>query len=589
MSLCGRTPVTTALGALSLLFSLTTHPVLGQADVGTLQVAIHDKASGEIVPAMICITSLADNTWRIPPDGRAPADFVTNPDIIQGRLMGVEYVMGTRRKWFPGDPGPAVLMNGDFKEDLTAPFTKKKRNPWYDGKPAVPFWKDPAAYFVSRPFSITLPPGKWRLSVMRGVEYRPVSEEFTVNAGERLERNAELARWVDMPRQGWYSGDPHVHSPRLAPSQDVYIMTWAQAMDVHMTTVNSYGTYRSKQGEGSYQKVYGKESHYQQGDYVLASGAEDPREPIAEQGHVTQINIKSLVRNEKKYHVYDYVFDGVHAQGGLVGYNHLSWSTDWYRRTNPDLNPGWDASINVIRGKLDFIDIMEAAHLGLEHYYDFLNLGVKVTATACSDCPAAVVGEERTYAYTGPARFSADAWYEAVKQGHTFITNGPMLLLTVGGAIPGDEVRVSRDAKLRIRAQALAPEQIGLPKVLEVIAHGRVIRSVEPRSPDEEKLEAEFELPVSASQWIAARTTCVNGAMAHTSPVYVIVDGAGFFDREQLPQLVAKRLKVLEFIERRLRNPQFIKNMGWEPEEIAEVMADIQDARAKYLAVGKPR
>jgi hypothetical protein len=589
MSLPGRTQVATVSGALSLLLGLALHPAFAQTDVGTLQVAIRDQQSGEIVPAMICITSLADNTWRTPPDGRTPADFVTNPDIIQGRLKGNEYVAGTRKKWFPGDPGPAVLMNGDFKEDLTLPFGKQKRNPWYDGKPAVPFWKDPAAYFVSQPFTITLPPGKWRLAVMRGIEYLPVSEEFTVAAGETLKRNVELARWVDMPRQGWYSGDPHVHSPRLVPAQDVYVMTWAQAMDIHMMTVNSYNTYRSKQGEGSYQKVYGKDSHYQRGDYIMASGAEDPREPIAEQGHVTQLNIKEVVRNEKKYHVYQYVFDGVHAQGGLVGYNHLSWSGDFYHRRNPDLNPGWDASINVIRGKIDFIDIMEAAHLGVEHYYDFLNLGVKLTATACSDCPAAVVGEERIYAYTGLGTFSADAWYAAVKAGRTFITNGPMLFLTVGDAIPGDEVRVTRDAKLRVRAQAWAPPGIGLPKVLEVVAHGRVIRSVAPRRLGDEKLEAEFELPAGASQWIAARTTAVNGAVAHTTPVYVIVDGAGFFDREQLPQLVAKRLKVLEFIENRLRTPQFIKNMGWEPDEITEVMGHIQDARAKYLAVGQPR
>ncbi len=589
MSSPGRTQVSTVWGVLSLLFGLATHPAFGQADVGTLQVAIRDQQSSEIVPAMVCITSLADNTWRMPPDGRTPADFVTNPDIIQGRLLGMEYVAGTRKKWSPGDPGPAVLMTGDFKEDLTAPFAKQKRNPWYDGKPAVPFWKDPAAYFVSKPFTITLPAGKWRLSVMRGVEYLPVFEEFAVAAGENLKRHVQLARWVDMPGQGWYSGDPHVHSPRLVPMHDVYVMTWAQAMDVHMTSVNSYGTYRSKQGEGSYQKVYGKDSHYQRGDYIMASGAEDPREPIAEQGHVTQLNIKEVVRNEKKYRVYDYVFDGVHAQGGLVGYNHLSWSGDFFRSRNPDLNPGWDASINVIRGKIDFIDIMEAAHLGFEDYYDFLNLGVKLTATACSDCPAAVVGEERTYAYTGPGPFSADSWYGAVKQGHTFITNGPMLLLTVNGAIPGDEVRVSKDATVRVRAQAWAPQRIGLPKVLEVVAHGRVIRSVEPRGPNEEKLEAEFELPAGASQWIAARTTAVNGAVAHTTPVYVIVDGAGFFDRGQLPELVAKRLNVLEFVEKRLRSPQFVKNMGWEPEEITEVMAHIQDARAKYLAVGQPK
>jgi hypothetical protein len=98
---------------------------------------------------MICITSLADNTWRVPPDGRMPAGYVTNLDVIEGRLKGMEYVAGTQKKWFPGDPGPGVLMNGDFKDDKTVPATERMRNPWYEGKPAVPFWKDPATYFVS--------------------------------------------------------------------------------------------------------------------------------------------------------------------------------------------------------------------------------------------------------------------------------------------------------------------------------------------------------------------------------------------------------------------------------------------------------
>jgi hypothetical protein len=576
-------------GALALVFGLAPFSMPGQSDIGTLRVAIRDKASGEVVPAMICITSLADNTWRVPPDGRVPAGYVTNQDIILGRLKGIEYVAGTQKKWFPGDPGPAVLMAGDFKEDpadAKLPYVKqkRKRNLWYEGKPAVPFWKEPAAYFVSKPFNITLPPGKWRLSVMRGIEYRPVSEEFTVTPGQKLERDIQLVRWVDMARQGWYSGDAHVHSPRVAPVQDVYVMTWAQSMDVHFTGVHSYGDLSNN--DGSIQARYGKESRYQQGDYWLESGAEDPRLAINEQGHVTQINIQQIVRDVSKYHLYDYAFDGVHAQGGLVGYTHLAWSGPFYRRTNPNLHPGWDANINIIRGKIDFIDILESAHLGLEHYYDFLNLGVKLTAMSSSDNPAAVVGEERTYAHTGPGKFTVDKWYGAVKQGRTFVTNGPMLLLTVGGAMPGDDVRVRKDAKVRIRAQAWAPESIGAPKVLEVVSHGRVIRTVEARNAQQGKLAVEFDLPAGGSQWIAARTTAFNGAVAHTSPVYVIVDGASFVDRAQLPQLVAKHLKVLDFIEKqRLTDEKFTKN--WAPREVDQLRLRIQDARAKYLAVGQ--
>jgi hypothetical protein len=467
-------------------------------------------------------------------------------------------------------------MTGDFKDH-------DKRNLWYDGLPAIPFWKEPAEYFVSKPFTITLPPGKWRLAVMRGIEYLPVFEEFMVTPGQTLERDIRLARWVDMPQQGWYSGDAHVHSWRVAPSHDDFIMTWAQAMDVHMTCVLSYAS--QNKNEGAIQAHYGRESRFQRGDYWLESGHEDPRELIEEQGHVTQLNIQKIVRDPSRYELYDFVFDGVHEQGGLVGYTHLAWSPEFFRRKDPSLNPGWDASINVIRRKIDFIDILEAAHLGLEDYYDFLNLGVKLTAMSSSDCPAATVGEERTYAYTGFGKFSVDTWYEAVKQGHTFVTNGPMLTLTVGEAMPGDEVRVRKSTKLRIRAQASAPELIGTPKVLEVVSDGRVIRSMESRSPKEGKLAAEFELPADESQWIAARTTSVNGAVAHTSPVYVIVDGASFVDRAQLPQLVAKRLKVLEFIENRMRDPKLTKHY---PDGVAsELMNRIKDARAKYLALGQ--
>jgi hypothetical protein len=39
--------VATAWAALSLLFGLAMHPVFGQSDDVTLQVAIHDKQSGE--------------------------------------------------------------------------------------------------------------------------------------------------------------------------------------------------------------------------------------------------------------------------------------------------------------------------------------------------------------------------------------------------------------------------------------------------------------------------------------------------------------------------------------------------------------
>ena len=162
-----------------------------------------------------------------------------------------------------------------------------------------------------------------------------------------------------------------------------------------------------------------------------------------------------------------------------------------------------------------------------------------------------------------------------------------MLLLTVNKAMPGDEVRMHKNAKVRVRAETWAPEVIGAPKLLEVVSHGRVIRSAESRGPSQEKLVVEFELPAAESQWIAARTTSFNGALAHTSPVYVIVDGASFLDRATLPQLVEKRLKALEFIEKQIHVPEYAAGHRYGNNQVSELMVRIQDARARYLALTK--
>jgi hypothetical protein len=315
---------------------------------------------------------------------------------------------------------------------------------------------------------------------------------------------------------------------------------------------------------------------------MLVSGNEDPREDIGEQGHVLTLNITAPVRNTEKYDLYDAAFDGVHAQGGLVGYAHLAWAGWFFRLKNPGLNPTWDVSINAIKGKVDFFEILQFRHLGTEDFYDFLNLGVRIAATAGSDMPwGATIGEVRTYAYTGRS-FSAEAWFEALKHGRTFVTNGPMLTLSVNGAMPGGELRARSRGKLRISAQAWAPEAIGAPKTLEIVSDGRVIRSAQASTPKQGKLQMQFDVPAGQSQWIAARVTAFNGAVAHSSPVYVLVDGESFADRAQLRQLVEKRLKVLDFVAGRLRDPK--PGRARLPGEVAALKASLEEARKLYEA-----
>jgi hypothetical protein len=50
------------------------------------------------------------------------------------------------------------------------------------------------------------------------------------------------------------------------------------------------------------------------------------------------------------------------------------------------------------------------------------------------------VGANRTYAHLGGAEFSFRSWARAVRSGNTFMTNGPLLLFTVDGHVPGEEI-----------------------------------------------------------------------------------------------------------------------------------------------------
>ena len=185
------------------------------------------------------------------------------------------------------------------------------------------------------------------------------------------------------------------------------------------------------------------------------------------------------------------------------------------------------------------------------------------------------------YVYTG-GTFSADAWFAAMKAGRTFVTNGPMIELTVDKAIPGDELRLAGNASLQIQARAWAPRSIGSPKTLELVTQGKVIRSAESHNPDIQELKIDVVLRAGASQWIAPRVRAHKGAVAHTSPVYVLVEGRSFRNQKEVAQLVEKRLKVLDFIASRLQDQKVISSDSYSNDEIEALTAEIDEARTRY-------
>lgn len=457
---------------------------------GRLKLTVLSDDTGKPVPAMVRLMWRTDGLQRRPANG---IEFAPQFDS-QGHASGV------RAANLPGPLG-------------------------------VHFWCVPG------PFDMALAPGVWQIGGRRGVEHEAIFEDVTIKSGELTTKTLRPRRWVDMRRRGWWSGDDHVHTRILSDDDARNVMAWVQAEDVHLANIvkmgDIYRTYFEQRGFGPAFRVV-------DGDYVLSPGQECPR-THDQIGHTLAMNITAMVRDPEHYFLYDTVFDAVHAQGGLSGYAHVNSGLFHVHR---------DMSLNVPRAKVDFVEILQFNHLGTDLYYDFLNLGCKLTASAGSDVPwGGTIGEARAYAYLGRKSFNADNWFAAFRRGHTFTTSGPMLELRVDDALPGDEVKVKADHKLRVRAQAWGDPQRMAPVTIEVVRHGEVLRAAAASDPRQVEATLDFTVDSGDGFWIAARARAGDGTTAHTTPVYVVREGLRFWKYDGLADLLAKREESLKQIE----------------------------------------
>jgi len=274
------------------------------------------------------------------------------------------------------------------------------------------------------------------------------------------------------------------------------------------------------------QYAFGKAGRHLFDGGALISGQEDPRTVLF--GHTMHLNISEPVREPDRYYHYAPVFEVVRRQGGLSGYAHVNTGRFGVDR---------DLTLSAPFGGVDFVEICESGEIATDLYYEFLNLGFRLTAVAGSDPPwGGTIGESRVYAYTG-RQFDPDEWFDAVRLGRTFVSLGHMLEFEVDGQLPGSAISATRGRTLDVRAKAQAAGAAAPAGPLEIVVNGDVIRSSGNGA-------IRIDLPANESMWIAARTR-----YAHSSPVYVIVDGGRHWKRSQARLLIQRRLRTLDEIE----------------------------------------
>lgn len=345
-------------------------------------------------------------------------------------------------------------------------------------------------FYLDRPATLRLPAGSFEIRASKGPEYEVVRRTVRVETGRRTLTTVPMSRWIDMPGEGWYGADDHLHLARPAPWYDRRIASWMQAEDVHVANLLQMGF-----SNGMYitpQYGFGSDAIHRDGITILASGQENPRTHVL--GHSIVLGSPRWIDHSHDYLAYDRFWREAEAAGAISGYAHWGLA-------------GAGEGI-ALWGPHGYVDFLEVLGFGVPYYgvwYEMLDLGLRVTPTAGTDHPCSpdLPGRDRFYtAVDGPLDYGA--WIDAVRRGRTFVTNGPMLDFEVGGAGIGATVSLAPGDAVRVRARVRFDPARDDVRKLEIVRAGTVTHSASERTaPGEIVLDVDTEF--TRTGWIAAR------------------------------------------------------------------------------------
>ncbi len=416
-----------------------------------------------------------------------------------------------------------------------------------DGHPLVPNEGMPrfdgqngrVYFYSSGTITLDVPAGPVTVRAVRGLATPEVSATVTVRPGETATASLALQPLWEAQRAGWYSADHHFHLNyggqfALAPG-DLAPLLQGEDLDVATPMLANLHNRFEDQPLFDWKSL---------GDGPLVTWAQEVRSHFL--GHVGLLGTNTLFwpwvwgpgyetyGRDDRTNAEPIAFG--RAQGGAGYYVHPVSGT----RT-----PFTAAGMNVlpvaliadgVHGNIDLLEIvcLWSNSVGsAELWYRLLNAGFPVAPSGGTDVMAdfhrtMAVGATRVYVRPdGP--FNWPNYFAALKAGRSFVTNGPMLQLTVDGMQPGDVIASSRELPFTLSVASAVP----IDSVALVVNGKTVWSGAKPAASGKATYTGKVRVP--AGGWVAARvvgpTTTAWPAMgeytfAHTAPLWIGTKGS---------------------------------------------------------------
>lgn len=402
-----------------------------------------------------------------------------------------------------------------------------------------------------------LPRGEVLVDVARGYEYEPLRTTVQIAPGQQ-ELTLRLKRLADMRKDGYYSGDTHVHfistqgAHLEAAGEGVHVVNLLQSQWGHLFT--------------STEEFTGQPSISRDGETIVYATQENRQHIL---GHLTLLGVKKPIMpwcsggpdeadlGGNLEVTLSHWADACHQQGGTVIIPHIP-------------TPNGEPATLMATGRADAVEFLIHSEYIHKEYYRYLNCGYRLPLVGGTDkmCSGVPIGLYRTYAHIpSDQEFSYENWCQNLKTGNTFISGGPLLWFKVEGQTMGSTLRLPKgggSVEVEILAKSCLPFQC-----IELVKNGVVVDRVE-ESSGVHQMRMKTRVAIDRHSWLAARCSgpryepvphhdsWQRGIMAHTSPVYVAVgEDWWMFDKNTANYMLTLIQGCIDFIH--TRSPQWAK------------------------------
>jgi hypothetical protein len=398
-------------------------------------------------------------------------------------------------------------------------------------------------YYIGGSCEIPLPSGTpLNIEVCKGPQFQPVRETITLGEGQMAIR-LTLERQFHWQAAGWFAGDMRCHD--LPPHA---ALLEAEAEDVSVVQILSAETPFLSQDGLTYTTTpnlhaFSGQQPLLQRDHHLVAVNTLNRHPV----------LGSLALLHCHRPVFPLTFGGIdqtddwsladwcdqcHRKRGLVV---------WVDPFRPDEVVPPEALADLILGRIDAVEVTPQS-IRPREWYRAWNAGVEFPLVGASgkDSNQTCLGVMRTFAQLPDGQeLTLAAWIEAVRQGRTVVSTGPLLELDVAGHRPGDRLNLSgKDQEVVLKATVSTPTEAGN---LELLVNGEIVEQQPIRQPHE-SMQVSYRWREPG--WVVARVVNKDASslFAHTSPVYVMMENRRREDPAAIKTLRAAVERTLDWV-----------------------------------------